>query len=191
MKIDLTYPLTKEKIEEFTSKLSERDKNIMAMGHIGTHFDAMEKKFPLDYGERRGIIFDVSKISGREIKISDIDADKIQSGDFVLLYTGVIEKFDYGTEEYFKNNPELSWDLIENFVEKKISLVGVDNCGVRHGCEHAKADKFFADNDTFVIENLVNLDKIIFADKKIFQVHTYPLNLINFSGIPSRVIAEI
>ena len=186
----MTYTLTKEKIEEFTCKLSERNKNVMAMGHVGTHFDAMGKIFPLDYVERRGIIFDVSKIVGREIKISDLDADKIQSGDFVLLYTGMIEKFDYGTEEYFKNNPELSWTLIENFVEKKISLVGIDSCGVRRRGEHAKADKFFADNDTFVIENLVNLDKIISADKKIFKIHTYPLNLINFSGIPVRVIAE-
>ena len=105
IKIDLTYPLTKEKLEVFTSKLIERNKNVMAMGHVGTNFDAMGKNFLLDYGERRGIIFDVSPIFGREIEISDIDADKIQSGDFVLLYAGMIEKFDYGTEEYFKNNP--------------------------------------------------------------------------------------
>lgn len=191
MKIDLTYPLSKEKIDEFTSKLSERNKNVMAMGHFGTHFDAMGKNFPLDYSESRGIIFDVSRISDREIELADIDAEKIQAGDFVLLHTGAIEKFPYGSEEYFKNNPVLSWELIKNLVAKKIRLIGVDSCGVRRGGEHAQADKLCADNETFVIENLVNLDKIISAGVEVFHVHTYPLNAINFSGIPSRVVAEI
>ncbi len=39
------------------------------MGHIGTHFDAMDKEFPLEYTQRNGIVFDVSHVINRDIQI--------------------------------------------------------------------------------------------------------------------------
>ena len=190
MKIDLTYQLTKEKIENYSQKFSDRDKGLVATGHLGTHFDVMGKNFPLDYTERNGIIFDVRKIDD-EIKISDVEIEKIQAGDFVIFYTGVSEKFEYGSDDYNTFFPQLSFELIEKLAEKKISIIGVDMRGIRKGDEHPKADNFCAQNGVFVVENLVNLDKLFDSCKeKNFTVHTYPMNIKNFSGLPSRVIAE-
>lgn len=190
MKIDLTYELTKKKIEDATKNFSDRDKALVSTGHLGTHFDVMGKNFPLDFTETEGIIFDVSKIED-EIEIADIEFEKIQEKNFVLFYTGVSEKFDYGSDDYNTFFPQLSWNLIEELAKKKISMIGVDMRGIRKGEEHSKADNFFAQHGIFIVENLVNLHKLIeFKDKK-FIVHTYPVNWKGFSGLPSRVIAEI
>ena len=150
----------------------------------------MGKNFQLDYTERNGIIFDVRNIDD-EIKISDVEIEKIQAGDFVIFYTGVSEKFEYGSDDYNTFFPQLSWELIEKLAEKKNSIIGVDMRGIRKGDEHPKADNFCAQNGVFVVENLVNLDKLFDSCKeKNFTVHTYPMNIKNFSGLPSRVIAE-
>ena len=37
----------------------------------------MDKEFPLEYIKRKGIIFDVSSVQGRDIDITDINWDKI------------------------------------------------------------------------------------------------------------------
>lgn len=44
------------------------------VGHLGTHFDVMDKEFPLEYTRRQGIVFDVSKAAkeGREIELEDV-----------------------------------------------------------------------------------------------------------------------
>lgn len=189
MKIDLTYPLTKEWLENW--RPNAKDKGLLSLGHVGTHFDVLGKAFPLDYSELRGIIFDASKISDRDVEIADIDAEKISAGDFVLIRTGTSERYEYGSDDYSTYFPQISWELIKLLVAKKVRIIGLDARGLRKGSEHPQADKFCAENDTFVVENLVNLDKIISAGAKSFKVHTYPLNLVGFDGIPCRVIAEI
>jgi hypothetical protein len=32
-------------------------------GHLGTHFDVMNREFPLEYTRRNGIVFDVSDVN--------------------------------------------------------------------------------------------------------------------------------
>jgi len=68
MLIDLTLlvtpPMTRDAEGSMTHAL---------FGHLGTHFDIMDQSFPLEYTERAGIVFDVSKITDRDIEISDID----------------------------------------------------------------------------------------------------------------------
>ena len=191
MKIDLTYQLTKERIESYSKQFSDRDKALIATGHMGTHFDVMGKVFPLDYTERNGIIFDVHNAGENEIEVKDINIDDVKQGDFVLFYTGVSEKYEYGSDEYNTFFPQLSWKLIETLADKKISVIGVDMRGIRKGEEHPKADNFCAQHGVFVVENLVNLDKLFEESKgKNLIIHTYPLNIRGFSGLPSRVIAE-
>lgn len=192
MKIDLTYALTKEKISEWSAGLNDRDKGLMSFGHMGTHFDAMDKEFPLELTETRGVIFDVSAISDRDIEAADLDVDQIRAGDFVLLHTGTIDRYAYASDDYSRNFPQVSWELIKILVERKVKIIGIDTRGLRKGGEHPKADQFCADNGTFVIENLVNLGKLFAASTgKAITIHTYPLNIRGFTGIPSRVIAEV
>ena len=189
MKIDLTYPLTKAWLENW--KPNAKDKGLMSLGHVGTHFDIKDKTFPLDYSECRGVLFDVSNVAERDIEVADVDAEKICAGDFVLIRTGTSERYEYGTDDYATFFPQISWELIKVLVAKKVRIIGVDSRGLRKGSEHPEADKFCADNDVFVVENLVNLDKIVAAGVESFKVHTYPLNLVGFDGIPCRVIAEV
>ena len=191
MKIDLTYALTKKKIEEWASNISDRDKALASTGHLGTHFDVMGKEFPLNFTESRGVVFDVSNVGEGEVDVSDIDFDKIHADDFVLLHTGVADKYDWGSEGYNTHFPQLSWNLIEALTDKKIRMIGVDMRGIRKGDEHTKADNFCAQRGVFVVENLVNLGKLFEESKdKDLIIHIYPVNIRGFSGLPSRVVAE-
>ena len=191
MRIDLTYQLSREKISELSATSDSRDKSLISFGHMGTHFDTMGKTFSLDYCECRGVIFDVSTLGERDIELADIDAGKISGGDFVLFCTGTSERYEYWSKDYSTHYPQLSWDVIKLLVDKKVHIIGIDARGLRKGAEHPEADKFCADNDVFIVENLVNLNKVVATGAQNFTVHTYPLNLVGFSGIPCRVVAEI
>ncbi len=190
MKVDLTYELTRGKIENWIKQFNDKDKILMSTGHLGTHFDVMGKSFSLDYTESRGVIFDVSSAGIGEVTVEQIDFEKIQAGDFVLLRTSVSEKYDYGTLDYNEKFPQISWQVIEKLVEKKIHMIGIDMRGLRHGDEHNKADNFCAQKNVFVVENLVNLDKLLNVQGNL-TIHVYPVNVKGFSGLPARVIAEI
>lgn len=183
MKIDLSLPLTSDMTKDANNNLK-----ISLSGHLGTHFDVMNKVFPLEYTEREGIVFDISEIKDREIEISDVDLSLVQRDYFVGFCSKYIEKYQYGTKEYFKDHPELSKELIDALLDKGISIIGIDFAGVRRSEEHTPTDQYCADNGVFIIENLVNLKEL--TDKKVL-FHTYPLNYVGASGLPCRVIADI
>ena len=75
MLIDVTLKIT----PAMAAAAQGNEKKALA-GHLGTHFDIMDKEFPLEYTERRGIVFDVSGVAGRDIGIADIDPGK-EAGD--------------------------------------------------------------------------------------------------------------
>ena len=109
---------------------------------------------------------------------------------FVAFCSGFIEKETYGTKKYFKEHPQLSHELIEALIDKKISIIGIDFAGIRRGKEHTPADQLCADNDVFVVENLCNLKKIIVVNEY-FVARTYPISFTGMSGLPCRVVAEM
>jgi kynurenine formamidase len=120
-------------------------------GHLGTHFDVMNKEFPLDYVERKAIVFDVSKIyNNRDISVDDIPLEKIESDMFVAFYSGFIEKIGYGGKKYFNEHPQLSHKLIEELIKKNISIIGIDFAGIRRGDEHPHKDQYCADRGIFI-----------------------------------------
>lgn len=101
-----------------------------------------------------------------------------------------IEKAGYGSKDYFTNHPQLSNELIDALLEKRISIIGVDFAGVRRGKEHTPKDQYCADRGVFIVENLCNLKSVIdICDKCV--VHTYPMNYAEMTGLPCRVVAEI
>lgn len=193
MKIDLSIAITDEILNTFL-KLNTRGEipSVAKFGHIGTHFDVMDKQFSLENTRRNGKLFDVSHVQGREIGVTDIDASTINTGDFVLFYTGWLKEKQYGTAAYVKDHPELTNDLITLLVNKKVSMIGIDFAGIRKPAEHPQADQYCADHNVFVIENLANLDVLAQENThKPFTMHTYPVNYQNLSGLPCRVVAEI
>ncbi len=184
MLIDITMKITPEIME----KSQNTDKSLA--GHIGTHFDVMDKAFPLEYTERKGVVFDVSHVEEREICSGDIDMSKVRKDMFVAFCTGYSEREEYGSRKYFSEHPQLSCELIEKLLDMGISIIGVDFAGVRRGSEHTPTDARCADRGVFVVENLCSLKRIL-ENGGSFTACTYPMNCEGLTGLPCRVIAKI
>ena len=177
MLIDLTMTINAEMAGHDDRKLP---------GHLGTHFDIMDKEFPLDYLKREGIIFDLSRVGDQEIEITDIDLSAVHENMFVGFCTGFLEKEGYGTVTYRKQHPQLSKALIDALLEKQISVIGIDFAGVRRGEEHTITDQYCADHGVFIVENMCNMKAAIGKS----NIYTFPLKLTGTTGIPCRVVAE-
>ncbi|MFZ7102497.1 MAG: cyclase family protein [Peptococcaceae bacterium] len=186
MLIDLTVLVTAKITRNAQTNLDKA-----SFGHLGTHFDVMNKRFPLECLERAGIVFDVSRISHRDIEAADFPLNLVERGMFVAFYTGYIERVPYGTRQYFSEHPQLSHELIRILLDKKVSIIGVDFAGVRRGKEHTPTDQICADGGVFIVENLCNLKKLLAGRTAgTFQANTYPMNFANMTGLPCRVVAK-
>ena len=208
MLIDLTLCVTPQ-----LRKNAQGQEEKAFTGHLGTHFDVMDKEFPLEYVRRKGVLFDVSgnvKLPGEavepgeaemsgdteipadtEITLSAADLSAVPEGAFVMFRTGCMERFGYGTEPYSHRHPVLSWELIDALIAKKVAMIGIDCAGIQRGAEHTRADQRCADHGTFVIENLCHLEQITacMEGSRIGQggmmIHDFTVNTfpMNFSGM--------
>lgn len=183
MLIDITLRITPKLVTD-----AQGNEKKALVGHLGTHFDVMDKEFPIEYTKRKGVVFDVSKIKERDICSSDIDLDMVQEKMFVGFYTEYIDEVGYGSKLYFTEHPQLSDELIEKLLDKKISIIGIDCAGIRRGKEHTPKDQYCADRGVFIIENLCNLKELTHYD--LLTINTYPMNYAEVTGLPCRVIAE-
>ena len=157
MLIDITLKITPKMITD-----AQGNEKKALVGHLGTHFDVMNKEFPLEYTRRKGVVFDVSEVTDRDIDVCDIDLDKVESDMFVSFYTGFIEKIGYGGKVYFTEHPKLSNELIDALLDRGV----------------------------FIIEKLCNL-KAVLDNGGHFLANTYPMNYVEMTGLPCRVVAEI
>ena len=180
MLLDVTLQITPK-----MSADAQGNEKIAQVGHLGTHFDVMDKEFPLDYTERPGIVFDV-RGCGETIGPDQIDLDKARAGEFVAFCSGYSERVPYGSREYFSSHPQLTAALIDRLLEKRVAMIGVDFAGLRRGKEHTPTDQRCADHGIFVIENLCGLAPAIGKTGCIFS--TYPLNWTGLTGLPCRVV---
>jgi kynurenine formamidase len=186
MRIDLTLSVDTNLLNEFTE-----NERMIRLGHLGTHFDGMNREFSLDYWKLRGKVIKALDIVERDIELKDIETSAIQEDDFIVFYTGFLGKTKYGSEAYFTEHPQLSMELINFLLTKKIKMIGIDGAGLRRGGEHTPTDQHCADNDVFVVENIANLDLLYRKVKNNpFRIYTAPVNFSGMSGLPCRVIAE-
>ncbi len=185
MLIDITLKVTPELSREAQSN---QDRSLV--GHLGTHFDVMDKEFPLEYTRRNGLVFDVSAIRGRDVQSADVALEKVEPGMFVAFFTGWLEQVGYGNSEYFACHPQLADDLIDQLVAKGVSIIGIDCAGIRRGREHTPKDQYCAEHGCFVVENLCALGTLL-AQGEGFTAHTYPMHFAGVTGLPCRVIAEV
>ena len=181
---DLTVQVTPEMVQNARGNGEKA-----LVGHLGTHFDVMDKQFPLAYTRRRAVVFDVRKVFGRDIDCGDIDLTQVQKEMFVAFYTGFIQREGYGSKTYFSQHPQLSHALIDALLDRGVSLIGIDFAGVRRGREHTPKDQYCADRGVFIIENLCHLGPVAAAGPN-FTAHTYPVNYTGMTGLPCRVVAE-
>ncbi len=186
MLIDMTLKITPKMVAD-----AQGNEKKSLVGHLGTHFDVMNKEFPLEFTKRRGIVFDVSQVRDRDITSKDIDLDQVSDNMFVAFSSGFIEKVGYGGKLYFTDHPQLSGELIDKLLDKGVSIIGVDFAGVRRGKEHTPKDQYCADRGVFIIENLCNLHQVLTLGDGAFIANTYPLNYTDMTGLPCRVVAEL
>ena len=184
--IDLTLQV--KKTNRVYKQAEVQTKKNIVMGHVGTHFDVYgDIQVPLDYMNTRGILFDVSHITDREIVLDDIDLDYVKPGDFVMIRTGSIERHPYGSGLYFSNSTQFSWEVIQALAMERIRFLGIDAPDLRRGKEHIEADKLCLRYGTFVLENLTNLDKV--APEQVCKVQTMWFEDPEATGIKCRVVA--
>lgn len=187
MLIDLSVNVSKSILEK-----AKGYGKMFSYGHLGTHFDVMDKDFPLSYTRRKVVVFDISENCDEEINLSDDELKLVKQEMFVAFYSGYIDRVEYGTGLYFKEHPQLSNNLIDQLLNKEISIIGVDFSGIRRGKEHTPIDQYCADKGVFVVENLCNLDQVLNGEKsKEAIINTYPIRFEGQTGLPCRVIAEI
>ncbi len=62
MLLDLTLPVSAAMREKAGAQV-----DLAKLGHMGTHFDVMDKEFPLAFLCLPGVAFDVSAVQGRDI----------------------------------------------------------------------------------------------------------------------------
>lgn len=186
MFIDLTIKITPD-----MRKDAQGNEKKALTGHLGTHFDVMNKEFPLEYFSRKGVLFDVRKVKDRDIEIGDINAHEVHKDMFVMFYSDFAAVNAYGTKDYFKCHPQLSNELIEYLIQKKISIIGLDFAGIRRGLEHTPKDQYLADQGIFVVENLCNLNQLLKVPTHNLKINTYPVSYSDMTGLPCRVAAEI
>lgn len=96
MLIDLSVIVTKFKKE----KAFEHEKFI-SFGHLGTHLDTMNKKFPLHFVKRKGIVFNVKGMIDIEIDVNHIDLSLVKPDMFVAFCSGFPENNSYGSKGFF------------------------------------------------------------------------------------------
>ncbi len=175
----------KQKIEEMTEEGFIKKKNLAFDSHFGTHIDApyhMLKNgkklddYPLEKLVGEAIVVDVA---GQ--KIIKPDLKQVKEGDIVLLLTGQTKKMH--SEDFFKDNPVITKETAEEFVKKKVSVVGIDSFTTDN--EPYEVHKILLSNDILIVENLVNLEKL---KGKRFKCIIMPLKIRNADGAPCRVI---
>jgi kynurenine formamidase len=161
------------------------------LGHLGTHFDVMEKEFPLECVKRVGRLVDISRIRDREIEVNDLQCS-IEPGEFVIFRTDYAIEIGYGGPDYNYRSAELSDDVVSHLLERKVSLIGVDAASIQKPAKHRQVDMRCAAENVFVVENLCNLDALAqAAGDRPFVVYCAPLNFRGLTGLPCRVVADV
>jgi kynurenine formamidase len=128
--------------------------------HIGTHIDC----YNLSRIELPSEI-DVTVVDVRNLDVIDtniLDNISIKKDSFIIFRTGYLEKYGYGSEEYFNSNssPYLINELVDKLLDFNVKLIGIDLSGIQHGKDHVVIDKYVENKGAYVIENICNLDKV-------------------------------
>ncbi|MFA6471503.1 MAG: cyclase family protein [Candidatus Latescibacterota bacterium] len=166
--------------------------------HAGTHIDAPFHFFPhgktvdtqsvLDACIGSARVLDATSVSsGAEIFPGDIgiSPESITPGERILIATGWSERFE--ESDYFEGYPSISMELVTLFIERGITLLGVETPSL-HLSRSDEIHKKLLDAGIVIVENLVNLSQL--AGKSIF-FSAAPLKLLGLDGSPVRAYAII
>ena len=166
--------------------------------HVGTHVDA-----PYHF-QKHGItvekislnrliinenlkVLKIEKEDDEKIEVSDLRNHDIMKNDTVLINTNWV--LNRSLDKYFNKNPGLSEAAAKYLAEAEINLIGIDGPSIDPATDHDfNSHRIFSANNIPIIENLINLDKLL---NKNFTFVALPLKLKNCSGSPIRALAII
>lgn len=146
--------------------------------HTGTHIDVpmhlLEDRryvmdFPLENFVGKGVLLDVR--GENPIGMKPHYKEMISEGSIVLLYTGFDK--EYSKKEYFTHHPEVSNELAEFLVSRKIKMLGMDMPSPDY--PPFAVHKALLTNTIFILENLTNLQELLDIDN--FEVMALPLKI--------------
>ncbi|MBS3121597.1 cyclase family protein [Candidatus Woesearchaeota archaeon] len=162
------------------------EKRISFSSHFSTHIDA---PFHMLKEGKKLTDFKMDKFIGEGIVIDtknnpEPSLDEVKQNDIVFFYTEHTKKA--GSEEFFKNNPTISKLLAQRLIDKKVKIVGLDSFTPDNA--PFEIHKLFFKHDILIVENLVNLEKLI---GKRFKCYILPLKIKDADGAPCRVIGII
>jgi kynurenine formamidase len=179
----------------YQSKFLELDKHnnyrLEISMHSGTHIDsAMHltkskeyiSEIPITNFTGNGCILDVR--NQQVIKMQKQYEHLIENQRIVLLYTGY-DRF-YGTTKYYEEHPIVDAEFCAFLAAKNIKMLGVDMPSPDY--YPFQSHQLLFQNRICIIENLVNLDKLLAAEK--FEVFALPLKIKADSSL-ARVVARI
>lgn len=182
-------PLKVEEVTRYSRSGSEYKTTHFSndVHNMGTHIDVMGKDIVIE-NERlisEGIKFNVSNIIDRQIELKDLDLSIVKEGCYVFFQTNW-DKYLNDEEKYGKH-PEISMEVLEYLVSKKVNMIGIDTLGLGVGRNHGIADSYLGKAKTYAIENLTNLDKI---PNDNFKVYCLPMKIEGLDALPTRILVE-
>ena len=128
---------------------------------------------------------DLEKNDDEKIEIDDLKNHEIMENDSILINTNWSKNKDL--DKYFSNSPGLSKAAANYLAEIKINLIGIDSPNIDPATDNEfSSHKIFSESNILVIENLMNLDKLLNSR---FTLIALPLKLKNCSGAPIRAVA--
>lgn len=187
--IDISIKLERDnKVWEWVKSQSNK---LITAGHVGTHIDVYNKSdVPEEYIRTEGVLVDCSNYDlDEEIGMEVLENVNIKSNDFVIFKTNIQSNNPYGSEIYINKHHQLSWELIDYLLDKKVWFIGIDCAGIRRGKEHFKADIKGEKNKTYIVENL-DLSKIDYCNGCRFDVYTIWINNPISTGLSTRVFVK-
>ncbi|MCT4604566.1 MAG: cyclase family protein [Marinisporobacter sp.] len=179
-----------EKIKCLEGTKKEYTTTLFSCGvhNMGTHIDVMSENVELK-NERLiapGIKFDVSDITDKPVKLADLDLSQVREDHFIFFQTNW-DKYRNDDEKY-KAHPEISMEVIQYLVEKKVNMIGIDTLGLGRGKNHGIIDVFLGERGIYAIENLTNLNKIPESN---FNVYCLPMKIEGLDALPARILVEV
>ena len=169
---------------------------IFCSTHVGTHIDApyhfnMSGSTVEKISLEKLIVQDKIKVlkiernDDEKIEIDDLKNHEIMENDSILINTNWSKNKDL--DKYFSNSPGLSKAAANYLAEIKINLIGIDSPNIDPATDNEfSSHKIFSESNILVIENLMNLDKLLNSR---FTLIALPLKLKNCSGAPIRAVA--
>lgn len=183
--------------------LSESDYRVSQIrfgSHTGTHIDAPSHFLPdgetvsdVDLlrfvGEAvclRASVTEESRDNKRIIGLSAAQRQLIRTGGRILLSTGW--EAMAGTEEYFRDYPLFSEELIEFLLEKQLVLLGADLPTLAGREDPFRLHREMLSGGTVFVEGLVQTGDL---PEKSFFFSAAPLKISNGDGSPVRAYAIV